>query len=597
MTGPILPFDSPAQHPYYFETLPPGTASGMVPASTAGTESSPILTTEYQLPGAVRALPLLIALALMATVCLYPMLRTGPVFNTPDETSNLISARQFGEHGTLYFENELTRVDQENLLHPRGFITHQGRAVPMQFLGHPFFWGCAFKLFGPRAWLFVPLLLGLFFTIYLHRLFRLAAPTATPVLFLFAFAATPTIYLLGRPFLSASLATVLTVPAFYHAIRYARTRGTIQLLLFSAFLSLALFARPDNLLLALPALYLVISQATGTVFSRAVLRDAALFALVFIVLFVLPLLVLNQLTYGSPLTYGYQLADQAFGLRDAPAPELDGGARLLRRVRNLVFPFDFSFTAALSGLFRYFVLLTPLLTLAALLRANDLVRLLRSPGRNWRVIGALLLAAYLVISRSSGNLHGMDRLAPNILDSLARYWMPLYLVLLVAGWKNLARLRWPWIRVAAALLALVLGTHGLYFRWDQSYRPMTRKVREADFVSGRVLGKTDPDAVIYSGMRDKYLVSHRTVAAWWETGSGSCYNPHLLARSVTRVLDLGRTAYLWDRRLDLQELRSVLAQNGLRLKKEKFRKNFYAIIRLPSVEGAPALLDTPAGGP
>lgn len=583
-------------------------AGTIVPASTVVKGSWPILPTEQQLPSVIRALPFLIAALLVTTVCLYPPLRTGPVFNTPDETSNYLAAREFGEHGTLYYENELTRVDEENLLHSRGFITHQGRAVPMQFLGHPFFWGCTFKLFGPRAWLFVPLLLGLFFIIYLHRLFRLAAPTAAPVLFLFAFAATPLIYLLGRPFLSASLATVLTVPTFYHAIRYGRTRSTTQLLLCSAFLSLALFARPDNLPLALPALYLLISHAAGTVFNRSVLRDIALFALVFTVLFVIPVLVLNQLTYGSPLTYGYHLVDQAYGLRDAPTPELAGWERLLRSARNLVFPFDVSLTAALSGLFKYFILLTPLLALAALIRANRLVLLLGTPGRRWRTAAVLILAGYLVISRASGNLHGMGNLTPNILDSLARYLMPLYLILLVASWKNLDRLKRPRLQAATALLALGLGMYGLFLQWDQSYVTMTRTVRKDVFVTDRVLRKTEPDAVIYCGLRDKYLVPHRTVAAWWETGSGSAYDPHLLARSATRVLDLGRAAYLEDRKMDLDELRSVLAQNGLKLVKQEHQMNLYEIVKLPPVEREPApdasavrqsraSLDTPTGGP
>jgi len=531
------------------------------------------------MPGVVNALPLLVAIVLVAVVCLYPLQRTGTVFSTPDETSSYLTARAFSEHGGLYLEDELTRVDREDLLHTRGFITHGGRAVPMQFLGHPLLWGFSLKLLGDRALILVPVLLGLFFTVYCYRLFRLTAPAASPVLFLFLFTASPVVYLLGRPFLSVSLAAVLTVPTFFHAIRYTRTRRATELLLCSAFLSLALLARPDNLLIALPAIFLVVLPTGATLFSRIVLRDLALFSLVFLILFVAPVLLLNQLTYGSPVTFGYHLADQTIGLRAVPAPDLSGGARLLRVARNLVFPFDVSIGAALSGLVKYFVILTPLLTLAALLHAGPLVRILRTPGRRWRAIAGLILAGYLVISRSNDALHGMARLAPDIVDSLARYWMPLYLVLLVAAWKGLARFKRPLVQAMVALLALGLGLHGLFSQWDQSFFALTQRVHIAALTGKGTLHKIEPDAVIYCGRSDKYLVPYRTVAAWWVTGSDNRCDLDLVARSAARVLDLGRPVYVLDAEVEREELRSALGRYGLDLKRTGRMNRLLAVFR------------------
>jgi len=542
-----------------------------------------------------RAAAFLAAAVPVIIIGFFPLLRNGPVFNTPDETSNYIAAREFAEQGRFSLENELTAADRENLQHPRGFITHEGRAVPMQFLGLPLFWGCAFKLLGLKAWLVVCPALALLFTFYLHRLFRQVAPAASPYAFLFLFAATPLVTLLGRPFLSASLALVLTVPAFDHAIRYARTGSRRQLVLLSVWLTLALLVRPDNIPLALPALYLVISHTHQAALNRRVGRDALIFLLVFTVLFAAPVLTLNTLTYGSPATFGYQLMDRQTGLRGAPAGELGGGAQLLRTARNILFPFEVSLRGAATGVLRYFVLLTPLLFLAALPRLGGLARALRTPGHRWRPAAAVLLAAYLVISRASDGLHGMDRLVPGILDSLARYWMPLYLVLLVAGWQTLAqRLRPAW-QTAAALAALVLGLYGLFLQDHQSCLKATEEIRYRSGLWRFITEASEPDAVIYTGISDKYIVPFRTTASWWETQGGSDYEPQRLARSARRVLDLGRPAYLADATVDLETLRPALARQGLILEETRFRENLRAIIEGPA-EPRQAV-DTPAAPP
>lgn len=537
---------------------------------------------EFQSSARRRAGVFLAAALPVIVIGLFPLLRNGPVFNTPDETSNYIAAREFAEHGRFYLENELTALDRENLQHPRGFITHEGRAVPMQFLGLPLFWGLAFKLLGLKAWLVVCPALGLLFTVYLHRLFRQAAPSAAPSAFLFFYAAPPLVCLLGRPFLSASLALVFTVPVFDHAIRYARTGARRQLALLAAWLSLALLVRPDNIPLALPALYLVISHIAGAAVNRRVGRDALIVLLVFVVLFAVPVLTLNTMTYGSPTTFGYQLMDRQTGLRGEPAGELDGGARLLRTARNILLPFEVSLRGAATGVLRYFVLLTPLLFLAALPRLGALARALRTPGHRWRTAAALLLAAYLVVSRSSDGLHGMDRLVPGILDSLARYWMPLYLVLLVAAWQTLARRLRPGRQTAAALAALVLGLYGLFLQGDQSYLKMTGSVHYRSGLWRFITEASEPDAVVYTGLNDKYIVPWRTTASWWATKSSSDYDPRRLARSARRVLDLGRPAYLADATVDLERLRPALAGQGLGLEETRFREKLYAIVRRPA---------------
>jgi len=543
---------------------------------------------------AARALPLIVAALAVAWISLYAMLETGPVFNTPDETSNYIAAGEFSRSGRLYLESDLTRIDRENLLHTRGFITHQGRAVPMQFHGHTVFWGSMMKIFGADAWRYVGPALALFFIIFLHRLFRLAAPKASPVLFLFCFAAPSVIYLLGRPFLSASLATVLTVPAFCYAISYIRTRNRTALLLFSVFLALSLQARPDNIPLALAALYLVIGQARGTWFNRAMLRDGAIFLLVFAVLFVIPVMALNQLTYGSPLTFGYQLVDQTVGLRDTPAQSLSGVARLLRLVRNILFPFDTSTVSALAGLIKYIILLSPLLALAALSNLDRLVSQLIDSKQRWRVVGALALAGYLVFSRAAEGLYGMVRLTPDIVDSLARYWMPLYLVLLVASWRSLARIKLRWVQAVVAVLALALGSFGIFQQWQQSYVPMTRDINESADVWGKVARSTERDAVIYCDRVDKFIVPHRTVAAWWETGSSTTYDPVLLARSAARVLDLGRPVYLEKNAVETFALRPVLTEHGLALDRTRRTRDLLEIIVRPPQDDQ---VDTPPNPP
>ena len=66
----------------------------------------------------------------------------------PDENASYIFTRALADTGKLWYEKDFLAGDEENLLHPRGAITHDGRAVPFNFLGLPVLYAPFYKVLG-----------------------------------------------------------------------------------------------------------------------------------------------------------------------------------------------------------------------------------------------------------------------------------------------------------------------------------------------------------------------------------------------------------------------------------------------------------------
>jgi hypothetical protein len=165
--------------------------------------------------------------------------------------------------------------------------------------------------------------------------------------------------------------------------------------------------------------------------------------------------------------------------------------------------------------------------------------------------------------------------------------MPLYLILIVVGWQALARLKWKWAQAAVGVLALVLGSYAVFQQWPQSFGPMTNNTNQAAKSWSKVARSTETDAVIYCARTDKFIVPHRTVAAWWETSADSTYDPVLLARSAARILGMGRPVYLVKDAVDTFALRPVLTDHGLALRPTRRSRALVEIIIRPPARQPP----------
>jgi len=56
------------------------------------------------------------------------------VFNSPDESSTYLSVKEYGTKNKLRLTEKYANQDTGNAIHPRGFITHEGKVVPFNFL-------------------------------------------------------------------------------------------------------------------------------------------------------------------------------------------------------------------------------------------------------------------------------------------------------------------------------------------------------------------------------------------------------------------------------------------------------------------------------
>ena len=143
------------------------------------------------------------------------------VFNSPDETSNYFFTRELAENGRLWYSEEYSHLDQENLLHPRGTLTHNGRIVPFNYLGLPVLYAPLYKVAGENLqWISLPIALAVAWAIYRtsNLLFGAKAWQSWTVVLGF----TPLLHYLNHPYMNATPALLFVFLGLWAGARYYR---------------------------------------------------------------------------------------------------------------------------------------------------------------------------------------------------------------------------------------------------------------------------------------------------------------------------------------------------------------------------------------
>jgi hypothetical protein len=103
-----------------------------------------------------------------------------------------------------------------------------------------------------------------------------------------------------------------------------------------------------------------------------------------------------------------------------------------------------------------------------------------------------------------------------------------------------------------------------------------------------LLGRTEPDAVIYTDVFDKVLASYRDVAAWWGGSEGTLegfFRPEEVAASMARLLP-SRPVYVFvaEEAYVIPRLDEALMEHGYRTEPTDL-KRLYAVVETSSVAG------------
>jgi hypothetical protein len=486
-------------------------------------------------------------------------------FSTPDEAANRLAALTIRKTGQPFLP--IPFPDPEDVAHPRAWYSlNDNVAIPV----------------------YPPVLIYVFALLTLLRDLGYFLIIAWPASGIGAFAAGVAGLLpRGRRWLAA-LAPVLGTPAFYWFVRpwmnissllawlawallaWSRWRATGR----NAWLAIALLAvgagaavRPDYTAYVLPIAVLLSLAEAPSAFRRifAWTFVAGLAALV-------ANLILNRLITGHAFQAAYQLA---IAREEGPA----AGSHWFHLVNTLLFPMGLPTGSTLAWfLYKYCIALRPVVLL--LVAQLALWPLLADDERRTRSlrVAAVVLMILFMLSRMDRGLFGAERPEGLMVDSIPRYWTPVYLFAALPPLLFVGRLRSPLPFRAGLvfLFALTLASvHELYARMVHDNHARDAARYELDDLTARL----PHDAIVYSPVYDKVLWSRFSVA--------DAENISKTGRSMRRALEREYPVYLWLPRAhdNFRDYQRSFAKRGLELERMSGK---LALYRVQAATEAPA---------
>ncbi len=480
------------------------------------------------------------------------------VFDSPDETSNFIFTQSLAKTGKLWYEKDYLHLDEENLLHPRGVITHNDRAVPYSFLGLPVIYGGVYKVLGDNLY-YIALGFAAVSAWALYRstaiLFKAKAWEAWVVCCAF----TPLIYYLNRPYMNVTPLLVTFFVGIWLFARYYEKSHRLDLILASGAAALVIFFRYEYVLFVTPLVLWALYIKHSTFAKRAYFTDVGIYCLAVLLFFALPTALLNQSIYGDWKTYGPGLFTETF-FPERTASDGNMIVGVLRSARGVLLPsYPFNPLEVMQNVPRLTLWLTPMFTLVAAAG----VWLLLTSKRNLspKLIPLALIAVYVLVYRGSGNTWAADWQQPTFEAAIVRYWLPVYVLLFFLGVYAMTRLS-SQVKLVLIVGLLVTGPASIYHFADGSLDAGRQTLITYDEAARQQLTLTESNALIYASLSDKWITTYRDVATWWN--GSEFYDPTTVASSIARVAETGRPVYVFrEKEVDVDELNVALARYEL----------------------------------
>lgn len=486
------------------------------------------------------------------------LLQQGPVYQSPDETSNHIFTQTFGDTGKLWYEHELLPQDSENLLHPRGVLTHDDRAVPFNFLGLPVLYGGLYRVVGEHVQ-YIAILFAAATAFFIYRaaveLFDVALEDALAALIV----ATPLLYYFNRPYMNALPAIAFFALGVWMLARYAKRGSNTSFALAALAFACAMLFRYEYVLFCTPLLAIVAYQREGAI-GWLLVRRLAIAAAVVGGVFILPVLAMNQFVYGHWRTYGYGLFNDVY----YPEKSSDSGGLLTSTAASVVsvfVPSDIQLDVVARNLVRFTILQAPMLTLVALVGGWFTYS---QNGLRLRTLAlwTLLLALFLCY-RGSSDTWASRGMAPDFDAAVMRYWLPMYVGLALLAAYALSTITDRVLKLVLVCVMAATGVVTLGWQYDGNLSGISDTLaREERWSHQTLIPTTESNAVVFSGRSDKRVVPYRFSAAWWN--GEEFYNPHEIAASMNLVRNAGYPVYvIRESEVDIDELNVALRAFGL----------------------------------
>lgn len=487
-----------------------------------------------------RALPLWLALAWFCAVFATELWLNGlaPLyFQSPDEAVNRLGALQISLHASPALP--LPFPDPEDLLHPRHWVSLEGRAIPGYAPVAIYVYGFLTWL-GKLGFVLVSALPASAAAAFVLGTARLLPPRRGWLAFFAPGLGFPALYWLIRPWMNLSALLVALSWAFCFWTLWFTSGKRIWLLLALAGVGAAAAVRPDY------AAYLFSIALCFSVAARpAAWKDGVAFTLVAGATAVALNLLLNKLTTGKALEAAYQI----LAAREQPdvAPPSGLLASLERLAVQVVVPLGVRpWSEVQHFLYKYWVELWPLPGLL-LAQLALLPLLFGTRGKQrWLYAAALLLIPIFLCTRIHPDLFGADQKISSSHHSIPRYWSPVYWFAALPPLLFVGRARSAVALLSGALAMAVLMALGLHeiasAQSSSSLKAIHHGLQSAARSVESLHRRIPADALVYSTTFDKALWSSWRVATVSET------NVAATADSMERALAAGFQVFVADPR-------------------------------------------------
>jgi hypothetical protein len=243
---------------------------------------------------------LIVFAAVFFFVYSYPSLISPAKFVSPDENINHFFSEYYSENGELSYYDELNEI-ANGIIRPRNTVDHDGYIAPQKFVGFLVVDG-ALAVLLPEIVRFLTPLLAVIGALFLYLLVRdvfnerIAAASS-----LLLFIVSPYWYWSSMAMFENVAGCVMLIISLRYFFRLLSRANVGDYLLAGLFLGLALFIRPEYVLLAVPLFVILLANRCRIRKTYACLAVLSLAAAVG------PLLLLNDSLYGSFLVTGHHL--------------------------------------------------------------------------------------------------------------------------------------------------------------------------------------------------------------------------------------------------------------------------------------------------
>ncbi len=474
-------------------------------------------------------------------------------FTTPDENSNFFFLKIYSEEGRLFYSDNLTANDPYNINHIRGVLSWNGKGVPYNFLGLPFFYSPFFIYLGNFLFV-ISIFLSLIGIYFLYRILNLLIKIKFYIYFLLILLITPWVYWTNHYYMNIIPALSFLFIGLYYFIYFINKSENVNgLILATIFFAICIFFRYEYLL------FLLLLFLISLIFYKK-LRSIKCFVIIILFLLIsliIPLLFLNNTIYDSPFTYGYSIFTSSF------YPErLSFDSTIVNELSRVFLPEKINYSILITNLKNYFISLFPLFFLLFLTGVLLFIFRVRF---DIKYLFFSLLMLYIMVYAGSGLTWGFDQ-DPTVRASITRYWLlPLLstipLIYLTIKHYNISFNKKLLIFVYFCLF--LISINNLLID-DISSLSNTLDILNTYSSKGEEIAKlVGEESIIFTDHWDKYLINQNiTLATWWFEDS---YNASEVSSEIYKRYNEKYNVYLISQQkyVSIAELNDLLNDNGL----------------------------------